>query len=130
MKKLFLFIDKLFWITSALITSTGAFGMLVKGGVALYEDFDNLKSVLITEVFYSVICFELFQMARIRIEGESNRMVLDHFIFMVTLTFGREIFLIHNMSLWIVVGFSLMVLTYVLFYMWREQLESSEEKQA
>lgn len=121
MKRFFLAVERLFWIFSGLFTAIGAFGMLFKGGYLVYLDFSNLKDVLATEVFYSVICFELFQMARIRIEGRSHKMVLYHFIFMATLTFGREIFLIHNLSIWVVAGFCLLVLTYVLYYRWRDQ---------
>lgn len=128
MKYIFLWIEKTFWILSALLTLAGAFGMLIKGGILTYQDFSQLKSVLASELFYSIICFELFQMAKIRIEGRSHKMVLYHFIFMATLTFGREIFLIHNLDFWIVSGFSLMVLTYVLFYYWRSQF--IEEVQA
>jgi len=123
MSRLFFWIERLFWITTAILTLAGAFGMLVKGFLAVYADFSSLKLVLASELFYSIICFELFQMSRIRIEGRSHKMALYHFIFMVTLTLGREIFLIHNLNIWIVIGFSLMVLTYVLFYQWRDQFQ-------
>jgi hypothetical protein len=123
MARLFLLIEKIFWIIAGVLTIIGSFGMLAKGGLSVYEDFSSLKSVLASEFFYAIICFELFQMAKIRIEGRSHKMVLYHFIFMVTLTLGREIFLIHNLSIWIVIGFSLMVLTYVLFYHWRDQFQ-------
>ena len=121
MKCTFFYLEKTFWSINAVLTVIGAFGMLLKGGYLVYQDFSQLKSVLANELFYSIICFELFQMAKIRIEGRSHKMVLYHFIFMATLTFGREIFLIHNLDFWIVLGFSLMVLTYVLFYYWRSQ---------
>jgi len=128
MKCIFFWLERMFWVVTAALTVLGAFGMLIKGGVIVYEDFNRLKSVLESELFYAIICFELFQMAKIRIEGRSHKMVLYHFIFMATLTFGREIFLIHNLDFWIVMGFSLMVLTYVLFYYWRSQF--TEEVQA
>jgi len=121
MSRIFLLIEKTFWIFSGLLTLVGAFGMLIKGGMSLYADFASLKAVLASEFFYSIICFELFQMAKIRIEGRSHKMVLYHFIFMAALTFGREIFLIHNLDFWVVAGFSIMVLIYVLYYRWRDQ---------
>jgi hypothetical protein len=121
MTRFFFWIERLFWIFSAALTLIGAFGMLVKGSMQVYADFASLKGVLASELFYAIICFELFQMAKIRIEGRSHKMVLYHFIFMATLTLGREIFLIHNLDIWIIAGFSIMVLTYVLFYHWRDQ---------
>jgi len=92
--------------------------MLLKGMMHLYQDFSGLKQVLTRELFYAIICFELMQMARIRLMRESHRMVLYHFVFMATLTFGREIFLIHNLDIWITSGFALMIFVYIVFYGW------------
>ncbi|SFP72275.1 hypothetical protein SAMN05216419_101535 [Nitrosomonas cryotolerans] len=116
--RVFLIIEQAFWIFASLITIVGAFSMLVKGGMLIYTDFSLLKGVLKTEFFYAIICFELTQMARIRLMRESHRMVLYHFVFMATLTFGREIFLIHNLDIWIALGFALMVVSYMIFYAW------------
>lgn len=115
---LFLLIEQTFWVVASLLTIAGAFGMLIKGGVIISNDMSQIKEVLRTEFFYAVICFELTQMARIRLMRESHRMVLYHFVFMATLTFGREIFLIHNLDIWIAVGFALMVGSYIVFYAW------------
>ncbi len=125
--RLFDLIERFFWICAGLLAIVGAFGMLAKGMFYLVEDFGKLKAVLTKEFFYAVICFELFQMARIRIERRSHKMVLYHFIFMATLTFGREIFLIHNLSFWIVAGFATMVAVYVFFYRWREKYQDTPE---
>lgn len=125
LKKAFSVAEFTFWICSAAITLIGAFGMLVKAGILLYGDFSSLKAVLTHEIFYSVIAFELFQMARIRIELRPHTIVVYHFIFMSTLTLGREIFLIHNLNIWIISGFALMVLVYVLFWRWKEQQRDS-----
>jgi len=114
----FRIIEKFFWVVSALLTMAGAFGMLFKGVWLVYQDFGALKQVLSTEVFYAIICFELTQMARIRLMEESHRMVLYHFVFMATLTFGREIFLLHNLEFWIAIGFTLMIAIYIVFYGW------------
>lgn len=122
-QKLFDIIEKLFWILAAILTIGGAFGMLAKGAIYVINDFGQLKATLTTEFFYAIICFELFQMARIRIERRSHKMVLYHFILMATLTFGREIFLIHNLDFWIVTGFALMISVYILFYIWRDQYD-------
>jgi magnesium-transporting ATPase (P-type) len=111
-------VEKIFWVISALLTMAGAFGMLLKGVWFIYQDFSSLKQVLSTEVFYAIICFELTQMARIRLMEESHRMVLYHFVFMATLTFGREIFLVHNLDFWIAIGFTLMVAIYIVYYGW------------
>lgn len=121
MKKILAFLEVVFWAVSALLTIVGAFGMLFKGSYSLIQDFGTLKSVLTTEMFYAVIAFELFQMARVRLEKRSHKIVLYHFIFMATLTLGREIFLVHNLSIWVIVGFSIMVLVYVLYWRWNEQ---------
>ncbi len=115
---IFQVVEQLFWVVSALLTMAGAFGMLIKGIYLVYEEFSQLKGVLTTELFYAIICFELTQMARIRLMKESHRMVLYHFVFMATLTFGREIFLVHNMSIWVALGFALMIATYLVFYGW------------
>lgn len=115
---IFIRIEQVFWVISALLTMAGAFGMLFKGIWHVYTEFAALKSVLTTELFYAIICFELTQMARIRLMRESHRMVLYHFVFMATLTFGREIFLVHNLDLWIAVGFVLMILIYIVYYAW------------
>lgn len=119
-KQSFVVIEMIFWSLSAAITIVGALGMLAKASYALYLDFSTLKTVLAHEIFYSVIAFELFQMARVRIEKRSHTIVLYHFIFMSTLTLGREIFLIHNLDIWIILGFSLMILVYVLYWIWQE----------
>lgn len=114
----FLLLEKSFWAVSGLLTMVGAFGMLFKGFWHIYEDFSALNEVLTKELFYAIICFELTQMARIRLMGDSHRMVMYHFVFMATLTFGREIFLIHNLDIWIATGFVLMVVIYIVFYGW------------
>ena len=116
--RLFLIIERSFWAVVALLTIAGAFGMMLKGIVAIYQEFDTLKSVLSNELFYAIICFELMQMARIRLMGDSHRMVLYHFVFMAALTFGREIFLIHNLDIWIATGFVMMIVIYIPFYGW------------
>lgn len=120
MKAALLFLEKSFWVLSGLLTLAAAFAMLFKGAWQVYQDISALKSVMTTELFYSIISFELFQMARIRIEGRSHKIILYHFIFMATLTLGREIFLIHNLDIWIIIGFSVMVGVYVLFWNWKE----------
>lgn len=116
--RVFLIIEQFFWVVSGILTMVGAFGMLFKGGYLIYQEFASLKHVLTTELFYAIICFELTQMARIRLMRESHRMVLYHFVFMATLTFGREIFLIHNLNIWIASGFSMMIAIYIVFYAW------------
>lgn len=114
----FTVIEKSFWVIAAIVTIIGAFGMLLKGGHHIYEDFASLKDILKYELFYAIICFELFQMARIRIMGESHAMVLYHFVFMAALTLGREIFLIHNLDIFVIIGFSVMIGVYIVFYAW------------
>ena len=116
--RLFLLIERSFWLVVGLLTMAGAFGMVFKGIVAVYQEFNTLKGVLTNELFYAIICFELMQMARIRLMGDSHRMVLYHFVFMAALTFGREIFLIHNLDIWIAAGFAMMILIYIPFYGW------------
>lgn len=118
---LFLVIEQSFWVVASLLTIGGAFGLLVKGSLIIINDMALIKEVLRNEYFYAVICFELTQMARIRLMRESHRMVLYHFVFMATLTFGREIFLIHNLNIWIAVGFTLMIGTYIVFYAWSHE---------
>ncbi len=118
---LFLIIEQTFWIVASVLTIAGAFGMLIRGGIIIVNDMTLIKEVLRTEFFYAVICFELTQMARIRLMRESHRMVLYHFVFMATLTFGREIFLIHNLNIWIAIGFTLMVGIYIVFYAWSHE---------
>lgn len=120
MKTLLRYLELAFWIISGLLTLIGAFGMLIKGAWAVYQEFAALKHVMTHELFYAIIAFELFQMARVRVEGKSHKIVLYHFIFMATLTLGREIFLIHNLDIWIIVGFSIMVGVYVFYWMWKE----------
>ncbi len=119
--RVFLFIEQSFWILASLLTIAGAFGMLIKGGIIIYNDFDLIKEVLKTEFFYAIICFELTQIARIRLMRESHRMILYHFVFMATLTFGREIFLIHNLNIWMAIGFALMIGIYIVFYSWSHE---------
>ena len=129
MNKVLSYIEITFWLLSALLTAIGAFGMLLKGLHLIYVDFNSLKSVLTTELFYAIIAFELFQMSRIRIEKGSHKIVLYHFIFMATLTLGREIFLIHNLNIWIILSFSIMVLVYVLYWAWKEKMPDDYKSQ-
>ncbi len=112
-------LEKAFWVVSAILMIIASFVMLYKGAVHFFEDTANLKTALTKDFFYAFICLELFQISRIRLEGESHKMVLYHFIVMAALTFGREIFLIHNITLPVVTGFILMILIFMAFYTWR-----------
>ena len=113
------FFEKAFWFISGFITLASAIFIAVKGGYHIFQDIGALNDVLKKEIFYSIICFELFQMARIRLEERPHKIVLYHFIFMATLTFGREIFLIHNLDVWNVFGFISMIVIYMVFESWR-----------
>ena len=119
-------LEKAFWLLSGIITLASAIVITIKGGYFIVKDINTLNEVLKKEIFYSIICFELFQMARIRLENRPHKIVLYHFIFMATLTFGREIFLVHNLDFWIVIGFISMIVIYMVFESWRqERLDSS-----
>ncbi|MFO1369003.1 MAG: hypothetical protein U1F46_08405 [Marinagarivorans sp.] len=121
MKTLSRYFELLFWGTAACLMAVAAYSLMLKGMYSLWLDINAIKEVLTQEIFFALITFELFLIARIRIEKRSNEHVLYHFIFMSTLTLGREIFLIHNLSLWIVTGFALMVCVYVLYGYWRRK---------
>lgn len=43
MKQIFLWIEKAFWMIMAVFTLMGAFGMRLKDGYIVYEDFNQLK---------------------------------------------------------------------------------------
>lgn len=123
MKNLSRYFETLFWGTAACLMAIAAYSMILKGCWVLWHDINAIKEVLTQEIFFALITFELFLIAKLRLEKRSNENVLYHFIFMSTLTLGREIFLIHNLSLWIIAGFALMVLVYVLYAYWRRWIQ-------
>ncbi len=113
------YLEKLFWVISAILMIIASFVMLYKGAMHFFADTANLKMALTKDFFYAFICLELFQISRVRIEGESHKKVLYHFIVMAALTFGREIFLVHNITLPVVTGFIMMIVIFMAFYTWR-----------
>jgi uncharacterized membrane protein (DUF373 family) len=116
------YFELLFWGTAACLMALASYTLILKGSYSLWQDISAVKDVLTQEIFFALITFELFLIAKIRLEKRSNENVLYHFIFMSTLTLGREIFLIHNLSLWVIVGFALMVLVYVFYAFWRKRI--------
>ncbi len=122
-------LDLLFWVSSGCFTLLCSLWLIYDALLITYAggfSFKIIKHAITHELFYAIICFELAQVARVRLESRSHRMMLYHFILMGTLTFGREIFLIHNLDIWIVIGFCLMILTYVLYYGWRGKNPSTK----
>ncbi len=120
----FNYLEKSFWVVSALLMIIASFVMLYQGAMHFFADTANLKLALTKDFFYAFICLELFQISRIRIEGESHKKVLYHFIVMAALTFGREIFLVHNITLPVVSGFIMMILIFMAFYTWRSMFSN------
>lgn len=116
------YFEMLFWGTAACLMALASYTLILKGCYNLWQDINAIKEILTQEIFFALITFELFLIAKIRLEKRSNENVLYHFIFMSTLTLGREIFLIHNLSLWVIVGFALMVLIYVFYAYWRKRI--------
>lgn len=123
MKNLSRYFETLFWGTAVCLMAIAAYALILKGCWALWQDINTIKEVLTQEIFFALITFELFLIAKLRLEKRSNENVLYHFIFMSTLTLGREIFLVHNLSMWIISGFALMVLVYVLYAYWRRRIQ-------
>jgi uncharacterized membrane protein (DUF373 family) len=116
------YFELLFWGTAACLMALASYTLILKGSYSLWQDINAVKAVLTEEIFFALITFELFLIAKIRLQKRSNENVLYHFIFMSTLTLGREIFLVHNLSLWIIAGFALMVLIYVFYTYWRKHI--------
>gem|GEM_PF-1623864 len=65
---------------------------------------EELLHFLSYKVFYVIILIEILKIIQLRLIGESHMLLAYHFTLMVSMTFAREVVLLHNLETNIVIG--------------------------